>query len=282
MKHVLDKAVCLGVTTPAFNFYNLESLSAIQRAVDETGARVIFAVSESAFQYMGDEFLRWACARNYLHLDHGKSFDICKRAIALGFKSVMIDGSHLSFDENVKLSRRVAAFAHARGVWVEAELGSIGGVEDNVSGDVGLTNPLDAARFVKSVGCDSLAIAIGTSHGAHKGGGPLRFDILREVRKLLPDVPLVLHGASQIPEKYAKVVGLKKSGGTAAADIKKAVKFGINKVNIDSDARLAWTAAVKIEFAKKTGNFDPRHYLGAATEELVRLYKEEIKLIAGS
>ena len=300
MKGVLDKALRRGAAVPAFNFYNLESLRAIVDAARAARAPVILAASEGAIKYMGADFVRWAAAQYPLHLDHGRSFEACKNAISLGFQSVMIDGSRLPFAENVKLTRRVVQYAHKRGVWVEAELGAIGGVEDGAGAakpraynldpavkprdDKGITDPEQAKMFVKSTGCDSLAVAIGTAHGAYKrdSGFGIRdsgFDILKEIRRLLPHVPLVLHGASQIPQKYVKILGLSDASGTSGADIRRAVKLGINKVNVDSDGRLAWTAAMKQMFAKKSDGFDPRKYLAAASAEMVELYKKEIKLI---
>jgi len=300
MKNMLPQALKNGRAVPAFNFYNLESLKAIQAAAKELRAPVIFAASESAVKYMGDDFLRWAAQNNFVHLDHGLSFESCKHAIALGFKSVMIDGSALPFAENVKLTRRVVEYAHKHGVLVEAELGTLCGTEDDIKNKrCAFTDPAEAKKFVELTGCDSLAIAIGTSHGAFKrswssrGMGPLtltegsrssttlHFDILKEIRALLPRTPLVLHGASRIPEKYTKALGLKHAGGIPAAEIKRAIKGGIAKVNIDSDARLAWTATMKQMLGKLNDNFDPRHYLAAASNEMTELYKKEIKLIYG-
>jgi fructose-bisphosphate aldolase class II len=268
---------------PAFNFYNLESFRAIFRAASETGKTVIYAASPSAIKYMGDEFLKdFAAGRCWLHLDHGRSLDDAKHAIALGFRSVMIDGSALSFDENVRLTKSVVKYAHARGVFVEAELGVLCGREaDAPIGAANCTDPAQAKKFVDLTGCDSLAVAIGTSHGAYKGNGKLRLDILKEIRKLLPRKPLVLHGASQIPQKYAKILKLKKAAGISASAIRGAVKAGINTVNVDSDARLAWTAAVKQMFQKNPDEFDPRKILAAASVEMTELYKREIKIICG-
>jgi len=281
MKRILDQALRRGAAVPAFNFYNLESLRAIAAAAREIGAPVIFAASESAIKYMGADFAAWAAARYPLHLDHGKSFDACKAAISLGFGGVMIDASRLSFAENVKLTRRVVEYAHRRGVWVEAELGAIGGSEDDIRGRGGeFTDPAGAKKFVELTGCDSLAVAIGTAHGTSKGSGKLRIDILREIRRLLPRTPLVLHGASQIPQKYVKILGLKNAAGIPASEIRRAVAAGINKVNVDSDARLAWTASMKGLFAQKTPDFDPRKYLSKASMEMTELYKREILIIS--
>ncbi|MDR3208431.1 MAG: class II fructose-bisphosphate aldolase family protein [Rickettsiales bacterium] len=287
MKNLLNQVLRRNSAVPAFNFYNLESFHAISAAARETGRPVIFAASESAIRYMGDAFLRdFAVKNGYVHLDHGRSFEAVKRAVALGFQSVMFDGSMLPFDENVRLTRRAADYARRRGVWIEAELGVLCGTEDGVRAPhCGFTDPAQAKKFVELTGCDSLALAIGTSHGAHKGNGRLRFDILAEVRRLLPKTPLVLHGASQIPKKYARVLGLKDASGIPAAEIKKAVALGINKVNVDSDARLAWMATVRRmfsdQFAVPAAGIDPRRILSAATDEMTKLYVGEIRLICG-
>jgi fructose-bisphosphate aldolase class II len=312
MKNILIQALRGETAVPAFNFYNLESFRAISAAAAETRRPVIFAASESAIKYMGGDFLRFvaqclnspsrgggrsgaAPAGCILHLDHGHTFEACKNAISLGFHSVMIDGSDLPFAENVRLTRRVVQYAHKHGVAVEAELGMLSGTEDyyvspisersgRKAAEVGLyTDPAQAKKFVELTGCDSLAIAIGTSHGAYKmkPGEKLRFDILAKIRALLPKTPLVLHGASQIPQKYAQSLGLKKAEGIPAAQIRHAVRLGINKVNVDSDARLAWSATMKSAFARRSDNFDPRHYLALATAEMTELYKKEISIISG-
>jgi fructose-bisphosphate aldolase class II len=283
MKNPILEAFRRHSAVPAFNFYNLESFCAIARAAAETRAQVVFAASESAIAYMGGDFLKaFAAPRGWLHLDHGRSFDACRRAVALGFRSVMIDGSALPFAENVRLTRRVVGYARPRGVFVEAELGALCGREDDVSlKKCAFTDPEQAKRFVGLTGCDSLAVAIGTSHGAYKGDGKLGFDILAEIRRLLPKMPLVLHGASQIPSKYARILGLQGAEGIPPPQIRRAVACGINKVNVDSDARLAWTAVMKTMMAKSGGDFDPRHFLSAATREITELYKKEIKLISG-
>ena len=212
-------------------------------------------------------------------------------AINLGFSSVMIDGSSLPFDENVALTRRVATYAHKYGVSVEAELGALAGIEDDVNVAKGhYTNPDDAQEFVRKTGCDSLAIAIGTSHGAykrHSESEELRFDILKKIAKLLPDFPLVLHGASNIPQEFISEINanggkIKGAMGIPAAQIRKAVKLNICKVNVDSDARLAWMAAVRTELSKVPSDFDPRKPLSAAREKMTGLYVDEIKDIMRS
>jgi fructose-bisphosphate aldolase class II len=274
----------IGRAVPAFNFYNLESFRAIEAAAAATRRPVICAASESAIKYMGDNFLQFIIYNSQctIHLDHGHTFEACKHAIALGFHSVMIDGSALPFDENAALTRRVVRYAHERGVAVEAELGVLCGREDGAGADeCAFTNPAQAKKFVELTGCDWLAIAIGTSHGAYKGSGKLRFDILAEIRQMLPKTPLVLHGASQIPQKYAKIIGLKNAAGISPAAIRRAVALGINKVNVDSDARMAWTATMKKMFAGSLAEIDPRYFLSAAQKEMIELYKKEIELISG-
>jgi fructose-bisphosphate aldolase, class II len=216
-------------------------------------------------------------------LDHGHSLESVKKAISLGFKSVMIDGSALPFVENVKLTKAVVKYAHSKDVWVEAEIGVLCGHEDDVHSSTQMfTDPVQAKKFVEMTGCDSLAVAVGTSHGAYKGVGKLRFDILSAIHKLMPKMPLVLHGASQIPQKYTKILGLNKAAGIPEADIKKAITLGIRKVNVDSDSRLAWTSVMKILFSKKLETFDPRFFLGKASDEMKALYMREIRFMAFS
>ena len=308
MKQILS----VGRAIPAFNFINLESVQAITAASLETGKPVLLSASNSAIKYMGDDFARFVAAGMVattpssafadatpstakgncllpVHLDHGASMDDVIKAIDLGFASVMIDGSHLSLDENVRLTRGVVEYAHSRGVVVEGELGTIGGVEDDISRDTILyTRPDDAVRFVHETGVDSLAIAIGTSHGAFKtqvkrapGEPILKFDILREIRAALPDTPLVLHGASTIPGKYTSILGLSAAGGIPEEEIREAVALGINKINVDSDARLAFMATMKTTMAENPDKFDPRFFLGAARKEMESYYKHSIGLICG-
>ena len=286
MKQILQ----VGAAMPAFNFFNLETVQAITDAVRETGQPVLLAASTSAIKYMGDDFARFVAAGSIpVHLDHGASMDDIRCAIDLGFSSVMIDGSHLSFNENVVLTREVVEYSHGHGVVVEGELGTIGGIEDDVSRDTILyTRPDDAVKFVAETGVDSLAIAIGTSHGAFKtqiirapGDPILKFDILRAIRTALPDTPLVLHGASTIPEKYTQVLDMSTAGGIPEAEIKEAVKLGINKINVDSDARLAFMSTMKTEMAAHPDKFDPRYFLGSARREMSEYYKYSINLICG-
>jgi len=295
MKQILE----VGRAMPAFNFYNLESWQAITAAARETGKPVLLAASTSAIKYMGGAFATFVAKGGVrseelgvalpVHLDHGASMYDIKMAVGLGFQSVMIDGSHLSLDENIALTREVVEYAHSHGVVVEGELGTIGGVEDDKSSDsIIYTQPEDAVRFVSETGVDSLAIAIGTSHGAFKtavkrapGEPILRFEILKAIRAALPNTPLVLHGASTIPEKYTRVLGMDSAGGIPEDEIREAVRLGINKINVDSDARLAFMATFKTALADNPDKFDPRFFLSCARGEMESYYRHSINLICG-
>jgi fructose-bisphosphate aldolase class II len=247
---------------------------------------------------MGDDFINFITSSilhhpSYmaLHLDHGHSLEICKQAVDLGFTSVMIDASALSFNDNIALTKSVADYAHARNVSVEAELGTLSGFEDeNTHAEFGLeafTNPESARQFVEAAGCDSLAIAIGTSHGAYKRSNDreeLRFDILEEVSGLLPNFPLVLHGSSMVPQYLVDIINanggkMEHAGGIPAEQIRRAIAGGICKVNIDSDARLAWTAAVRREMANDPAAFDPRKFLTAARDQMTKVYVDLIEIV---
>lgn len=269
----------------AFNFYNLETFAAILGAARKTQSPIILAVSESALKYISDDMLMAIVGGAHitpdenvaLHLDHGHSFEACAHAIDLGFSSIMIDASNLPFDENVALSARVAEYAHAHGVSTEAELGTLRGREDeNTFSDTELyTNPSDAADFVEKTGVDSLAVAIGTSHGAYKMKSDkqeLRFDILAKIMDYLPDYPLVLHGASSIPQQFIRTINenggdIKNALGIPTAQLQRAATTtNICKINVDSDSRLAFTAAIRKKLAESPSNFNPRDYLAAAME----------------
>lgn len=288
-----------GYAVPAYNFSNLEQLQAVLSACIQTDSPVILQVSNGARKYVGTEILMamvGAAVRDLtipiaLHLDHGADFDICKDCIDMGFSSVMIDASNKPFDENVLVSRKVADYAHKHGVSVEAELGALVGIEDEVNvAEPRYTNPDDVVRFVKQTGVDSLAISIGTSHGAYKMKSPsdkLRFDILEKIEKQLPDFPLVLHGASSVPQNL--IAEINKFGGkiTGALGIPEeqliaARKMNICKINVDSDTRLAFTAAVRQMFLEKPEVFDPRTYLSAAREKMTKLYKDKNINVMGS
>ncbi len=271
------KAVSKGFALGAFNFSSLEVLKAIALTAEKLNSPVILAVSESALEYMGDEYvvenvkiIKNCCkVPIFLHLDHGKSFEICKKAVDLGFDSVMIDASSLPFEENVSLTKQVCEYAHAKGVFVEGELGQLSGVEDNVDvKENHFTDPLKAKEFVKRTNVDSLAVAIGTSHGAYKfkGESKLRFDILMQIEKCLPRFPLVLHGASSVNEKYVDVLNknggnLKNAKGVNEELTKMAVQMhNIVKINIDTDLRIAFTAGIRQSLKDNPENFDQRKY----------------------
>lgn len=296
---MLQGALRGGYAVPAYNFSNLEQLQAVLSACQQTDSPVILQVSNGARKYVGTEILMamaGAAVRGLnipiaLHLDHGADFDICKDCIDMGFSSVMIDASNKSFDENVALSKKVADYAHKYGVSVEAELGALVGIEDEVNvAETHYTNPDDVVRFVKQTGVDSLAISIGTSHGAYKMKSPtdkLRFDILEKIEKKLPDFPLVLHGASSVPQDLVAQInhfGGKITGalGIPEQQLVQARKMNICKINVDSDARLAFTAAVRQMFSQKPEVFDPRTYLSDARDKMTQLYKEKNINVMGS
>lgn len=299
-KQVFADALARHYAVPAFNFYNMETLSAIINAAHDTKSPVILAVSESALKYMGEDLLRgmiWGLNlkdsdKVALHLDHGSSFESCVNAIKLGFSSVMIDGSKLPFDANVALAKQVADYAHQYDVSVEAELGVLSGIEDeNTKSETSsYTNPDDVVSFVNSTNIDSLAIAIGTSHGAYKRKSDdeeLRFDILDAVAKQLPDFPLVLHGASSIPQHFVKTINefggkMSNARGIAVDQLKRAVEKNICKINVDSDSRLAFTAGVREFLATKPENFNPRDYLSLGKQNIYNNCVEEIKNIMNS
>ncbi len=284
---------------PAFNFYNMETLGAILDAARITHSPVILAVSESAMKYMTpDTLIGLIKSANIspedniaLHLDHGSSVDACKHAIKIGFSSVMIDASAKPFAENIELTKQVVDFAHKHNVSVESELGTLGGIEDeNTFGTINYTNPDDVEKFVHETNIDSLAIAIGTSHGAYKRkreNEDLRFDILADVAQRLPKFPLVLHGASNIPQKLLTTInefGGKISGalGISETQLRRATKMNVCKINVDSDLRLAFTAAVRKSLFEKPENFNPREFLTNARQMMTQTCIDEIRTIMGS
>jgi fructose-bisphosphate aldolase class II len=304
-REIFKKAVSGGYAIPAYNFNNMEQLQAIIQACVETKSPVILQVSAGARKYANQTLLRYmaegavayANELGYdipiaLHLDHGDSFDLCKSCIESGFSSVMIDGSHNSYEENIKLTREVVEFAHKYDVTVEGELGILAGVEDEVSSDKHVfTQPGEVEDFVSRTGVDSLAIAIGTSHGAFKfkpGTDPkIRLDILQEVEKRIPGFPIVLHGSSSVP--HALVEEINKYGGKMddaigipEEQLREAAKSAVCKINIDSDGRLAMTAAIRKELAGNPGEFDPRKYLGPARDALKELYMHKNINVLGS
>lgn len=307
-RELFRKAVAGGYAVPAYNFNNLEQLQAIITACAETDSPVIIQVSKGARNYANETMLRYMAtgavqmAREMgskipivLHLDHGDTFATCKSCIDSGFSSVMIDGSHLPFEENVALTKQVVEYAHAQDVTVEGELGVLAGIEDDVVAEKSTyTQPDEVEEFVKKTGVDSLAISIGTSHGAYKfklkegeSVPPLRFDILEECEKRIPGFPIVLHGASSVVQEYVALInqyGGKMDGavGVPEEQLRKAAASSVCKINIDSDGRLAVTAKVREYLAKEPGEFDPRKYLGAARKELVSLIKHKNEVVLGS
>ncbi len=314
-REMFAKAIEGGYAIPAFNFNNMEQMQAIIQACVEASSPVILQVSAGARKYANQTLLRYMAqgAVEYakelgknipivLHLDHGNSFELCKDCIDMGFSSVMIDGSALPYDENVALTKKVVDYAHQHDVTVEGELGVLAGVEDEVASEHShYTDPADVEDFVKKTGVDSLAISIGTSHGANKfkpeqctrnAEGilvppPLRFDILKEIEKRIPGFPIVLHGSSSVPQEYVKIINthggaLKDAVGIPEEQLREAAKSAVCKINIDSDGRLAMTAAVRTVFVEQPAEFDPRKYLGPARDELKKLYKHKCENVLGS
>ena len=314
-KEMFAKAIAEGYAIPAFNFNNMEQMQAIIAACVAASSPVILQVSSGARNYANQTLLRYMAqgAVEYakelgknipitLHLDHGNSFELCKSCIDMGFSSVMIDGSHLPYEENVALTKKVVDYAHQFDVTVEGELGVLAGIEDEVSSDHHVyTQPEEVEDFVGKTGVDSLAISIGTSHGANKFTPAqctlnaegvlvppaLRFDILEEIEKRIPGFPIVLHGSSSVPQEYVKTINanggdLKDAVGIPEEQLRKAAASAVCKINIDSDGRLAMTAAIRELFTKTPGEFDPRKYLGPARDELTKLYKHKCESVLGS
>ena len=316
-KEMFAKAVKGGYAIPAFNFNTMEQMQAIVMAAVETKSPVIMQVSKGARNYANGTILRNLAkgAVEYakelgcehpeivLHLDHGDSFELCKDCIDMGFSSVMIDGSHLPYEENVALAKKVVEYAHQYDVTVEAELGVLAGVEDEVSSDVcHYTKPEEVIDFTSRTGVDSLAISIGTSHGAYKFTPeqctrdpktgklvppPLAFDVLDEIMQKLPGFPIVLHGSSSVPQEYVDMINeyggkLPDAVGIPEEQLRKASASAVCKINIDSDSRLAFTAAVRKVFHDKPGEFDPRKYCGPARDLMEQMYKHKIIDVLGS
>ncbi|NLZ77706.1 MAG: class II fructose-1,6-bisphosphate aldolase [Spirochaetales bacterium] len=314
-KEIFAKAIKGGYAVPAYNFNNLEQLQAIIQACVATKSPVILQVSKGARDYANINLLRnmargageYARELGYdipivLHLDHGDSFETCKDCIDNGFSSVMIDGSHLPYEENVALTKKVVEYAHKHDVTVEGELGVLAGIEDEVSHEKSTyTKPEEVVDFVSRTGVDSLAISIGTSHGANKFvpaqctlneegiliPPPLRFDILEEIEKQLPGFPIVLHGSSSVPREYVEKINkyggkLKDTIGIPEDQLRRAAKSAVCKINIDSDGRLAMTAMVREVLHTKPAEFDPRKYLGPAREELKKMYMHKNTNVLGS
>lgn len=314
-REIFAKAMQGGYAIPAFNFNNMEQMQAIIQACVAQKSPVILQVSAGARKYANQTLLRYMAqgaveyARELgyeipivLHLDHGDSFEICKSCIEYGFSSVMIDGSSLPYDENVALTKKVVDYAHQYDVTVEGELGVLAGVEDEVAAENSTyTRVEDVEDFVKKTGVDSLAISIGTSHGANKfrpeqctrnADGilippPLRFDILAEIEKRIPGFPIVLHGSSSVPQDQVAIINkfggaLKDAIGIPEEQLRQAAKSAVCKVNIDSDCRLVMTATVRQVLAEKPAEFDPRKYLGPARDNLKLMYEHKIINVLGS
>jgi len=309
-KQIYKKAVTGGYAIPGYNFNNMEQLQAIVMACLETQSPVILQVSKGAREYADQTMLLYMAQGAVemmkrevkvkklkpipivLHLDHGADFAICKSCIDSGFSSVMIDGSHLSYEENVKLTKKVVQYAHKYNVTVEGELGVLAGIEDDVSAEKHTyTQPEEVKDFVKKTGVDSLAISIGTSHGAYKfkpGQKPeIRLDILKKIEKMIPGFPIVLHGSSSIPQDYVAMVNkyggrMPDAIGIPEKQLRQAARSAVCKINIDSDGRIIMTGVIRKILAEKSGEFDPRKYLGPARDALKEMYKRKNKEVLGS
>ncbi len=300
-KEMFEKAYNGGYAIGAFNVNNMEIVQGITEAAAELNAPLILQVSKGARAYANHTYLMKLVEAAVietglpiaLHLDHGDSFDICKSCIDGGFTSVMIDASSKPFEENIELTKKVVEYAHDHGVVVEAELGTLAGIEDEVkvsAEDSSYTRPEDVQEFVERTGCDSLAIAIGTSHGAYKfkpGTDPkLRFDILEEVEKRLPNFPIVLHGASSVPQEFVRIIN--ENGGNMPGAIgvpedqlRKAASMAVCKINIDSDLRLAMTASIRQYLNEHPDHFDPRQYLKPARAAIKDMVAHKIVDVLG-
>ena len=316
-REMFKRAVDGGYAIPAFNFNTMEQMQAIIQAAVETKSPVIMQVSKGARKYANPTILRYmaegaveyakelGCANPeiVLHLDHGDSFETCKSCIDMGFSSVMIDGSALPYEENIALTKKVVDYAHQFDVTVEAELGVLAGVEDDVVAEEShYTRPEEVIDFATRTGCDSLAISIGTSHGAYKFTPaqctrdpktgrlvppPLAFDVLHEIEKKLPGFPIVLHGSSSVPQEEVDTINkyggnLPDAVGIPEEQLREAAKSAVCKINIDSDSRLAMTAAIRKYFAEHPEHFDPRQYLGPARENMKKMYIHKIVDVLGS
>ena len=316
-REMFARAINGGYAIPAFNFNNMEQLQAIIKASVETKSPVILQVSKGARNYANQTLLQYMAqgAVEYakelgckhpeivLHLDHGDSFELCKSCVDMGFSSVMIDGSALPYEENIALTKKVVEYAHQFDVTVEGELGVLAGVEDEVVAEEShYTKPEEVIDFVSRTGVDSLAISIGTSHGAYKFKPeqctvdpktgrlvppPLAFDVLDAIMVKLPGFPIVLHGSSSVPQEYVDIINqyggkLPNAVGIPEEQLRKASKSAVCKINIDSDSRLAFTAAVRKTLAEKPGEFDPRKFCGPARDEMEKMYKHKIIEVLGS
>lgn len=314
-KDMFKKAFEGGYAIPAYNFNNMEQIQSIVTACGKSNSPVIMQVSSGARKYANATLLRYMAqgavemAREAghnipiaLHLDHGDTYELCVQCIESGFSSVMIDGSHHDYEKNVELTSKVVEYAHKYDVTVEGELGVLAGIEDDVVAAKSIyTQPEQVEDFVKKTGVDSLAISIGTSHGAFKFKPeqctmnedgvlvppPLRFDILEEIERRIPGFPIVLHGASSVLPEYVQIINsnggaLKAAVGIPSEQLRKAAKSAVCKINIDSDGRLVMTAMVRKTFAEKPAEFDPRKYLGPAREELIKMMIDKNENVLGS
>ena len=316
-REMFAKAIKGGYAVPAFNFNNMEQLQAIIQAAAELRSPVILQVSKGARNYANQTLLRymaqgaveyakelgWENPQIVLHLDHGDSFELCKSCVDFGFSSVMIDASSLPYEDNIALTKKVVDYAHKYDVSVEAELGVLAGVEEEVASEVShYTKPEEVVDFATRTGCDSLAISIGTSHGAYKFKPeqctrdpktgrlvppPLAFDVLKAVEEQLPGFPIVLHGSSSVPQEYVDMINkyggkLPDAVGLPEEQLRLAAKSAVCKINIDSDSRLAMTAAVRKDLYENPGHFDPRQYLKPARDEMKKMYIQKIVDVLGS
>jgi fructose-bisphosphate aldolase class II len=307
-RDMFAKAMAGKYAVPAYNFNNLEQLQAIITACVQTKSPVILQVSKGARDYANATMLRYmamgavAYAKELgceipiaLHLDHGDTFETCKSCVDFGFSSVMIDGSHHSFEDNIAVTKKVVEYAHQFDVTVEGELGVLAGIEDDVQSEHShYTNPDQVVEFVEKTGVDSLAISIGTSHGAYKfkvkpgeSVPPLRFDILEECEQRIPGFPIVLHGASSVLPEYVEMINkyggkMDNAVGIPEEQLRKAAASAVCKINIDSDGRLAFTAKIREFMAQNPSKFDPREYLKPARAELVKMYAAKNENVLGS
>ncbi|OPZ92792.1 MAG: Fructose-bisphosphate aldolase [candidate division TA06 bacterium ADurb.Bin417] len=307
-REMFKKALAGGYAIPAYNFNNMEQLQAIIQACTETESPVILQVSKGAREYANQTLLRYMVPGAVemskemggnipiaLNLDHGDSYELATSCVDYGFSTVMIDGSHLPYEENVVLTRRVVEYARPRDVTVEGELGVLAGIEEHVSSEKShYTDPAQVEDFVKRTGVDCLAISIGTSHGAYKfklkpgeSVPPLRFDILAECEKRLPGFPIVLHGASSVLQDYVAMINqyggkMENAAGVPEEQIRQAVKSSVCKVNIDSDGRLAMTAIIRKYLTENPKEFDPRKYLGPARDELKKMYIAKCRMLGSA
>ena len=299
-KNMFEKSIAEKFAVGAFNINNMEFVQGIMDAAAEENAPVILQTSSSAIKYARIPYLKKMIEAGLeehdipvaLHLDHGPDFETCKLCVDNGYTSVMFDGSKYDFEKNIELTKQVVDYAHEHGVVVEAELGKLAGVEDDVNvaeNDAMYTDPEQALEFVQRTGCDSLAIAIGTSHGAYKFKGEprLRFDILEKVKELMPNVPIVLHGASTVIPEYIEMCnkyGGNMPGAKGVPDemLHEASKRGVSKINVDTDLRLAMTAAIRKVFVETPEQFDPRKYLGPGRDFIKETVKHKIRDVFGS